>query len=316
MGSIDQALKTDSQLLAIETMKKLLVTGASGFLGWNVCQLARSNWQVYGTYFSQEIVIPGVTTLQVNLRDFPQLQQSFQAIQPDAVVHAAACSQPNFCQSHPEESYAVNVTASGYVADLCADAKIPCAFTSTDLVFDGLNPPYRESDPVCPINIYGAQKVEAERLMRDRHPRTAICRMPLMFGAVPPTATMFVQPFLQTLSEGGTLSLFVDEFRTPVSGTTAARGLLLALKKWEGILHLGGTERISRYDFGRLLADVFQFPDAKIDACRQADVPMAAARSPDVSMDSSLARSLGYTTLSLREELEQFRLVASTATRN
>ncbi|MGB5899024.1 MAG: NAD(P)-dependent oxidoreductase [Geitlerinemataceae cyanobacterium] len=292
-------------------MKKLLVTGASGFLGWNLCQLARSNWQVYGTYFSQDIFIPGVKTFQVNLKDFSQLQQHFQAVQPDAVVHAAACSQPNFCQSHPQESYAVNVTASGYMADLCADANIPCAFTSTDLVFDGSNPPYRETDPVCPINIYGEQKVAAERLMHDRYPRTAICRMPLMFGVVPPTAKTFIQAFLQTLEEGRRLSLFVDEFRTPVSGTTAARGLLLALEKWEGILHLGGTERISRYDFGQMLAEVFNFPDAKIEACRQSDVPMMAPRSPDVSMDSSLARSLGYTTLSLREELEQVRSVVS-----
>jgi dTDP-4-dehydrorhamnose reductase len=292
-------------------MKKLLVTGSSGFLGWNLCQLARLDWQVYGTYFSQEIGIAGVQSDLVDLRDFPQLQQYFQAIQPDAVVHTAACSQPNVCQLHPEESYAVNVTASGYIADLCAEADIPCVFTSTDLVFDGLNPPYRETDRVCPINIYGEQKVEAERLMRDRYPRTAICRMPLMFGVVPPTATTFIQPFLKTLRTGGRLSLFVDEFRTPVSGTTAARGLLLALEKWEGILHLGGTERISRYDFGRLLAEVFNFPDAKIDACRQADVPMAAPRSPDVSMDSSLARSLGYLTLSLREELDRVRLVDS-----
>lgn len=292
-------------------MKKLLVTGASGFLGWNLCQLACSDWQVYGTYFSQEMGIPGVRIDRLDLRDFAQLQQYFQAIQPDAVIHTAACSQPNFCQLHPEESYAVNVTASGYIADLCAEANIPCVFTSSDLVFDGLNPPYRETDPVCPINIYGAQKVEAERLMCDRYPRTAICRMPLMFGAVPPTAITFIQPFLKTLREGGRLSLFVDEFRTPVSGMTAARGLLLTLEQWEGILHLGGTERISRYDFGRLLAEVFNFPDAKIDACRQADVPMAAPRSPDVSMDSSLARSLGYLTVPLREELEQVRLRVS-----
>jgi dTDP-4-dehydrorhamnose reductase len=297
--------------MTIETIKKLLVTGASGFLGWNLCRWGRSEWEVYGTSFSQEIAIPSVKIHRVDLRDFQQLRQYFQALQPDAVIHTAACSQPNFCQSHPQESFAVNVTASGYVAGLCADANIPCVFTSTDLVFDGLNPPYGETDPVCPINIYGEQKVEAERLMGDRYPRTAICRMPLMFGIVPPTASTFIQPFLKTLHEGGRLSLFVDEFRTPVSGTTAAKGLLLALEKWEGILHLGGNERISRYDFGRLLAEVFNFPDAKIDACRQGDVPMAAPRSPDVSMDSSLARSLGYLTVSLREELEQVRLVDS-----
>lgn len=288
-------------------MKKLLVTGASGFLGWNLCHLARSSWQVYGTYCSQAIAIAGVETDRVDLRNFQQFQSYFQAIQPDAVVHAAACSQPNFCQLDPQTSHAVNVTASGYVAGLCAAAGIPCVFTSTDLVFDGEHPPYREIDPVCPINRYGEQKVAAELLMRDIHPRTAICRMPLMFGGVPPTATTFIQPCLNTLRQGGTLSLFVDEFRTPVSGITAARGLLLALEQWEGVLHLGGDDRISRYEFGRLLAEVFDFPQDRIEACRQADVPMAAPRAADVSLDSSLARSLGYLTPGLRQELEQIR---------
>lgn len=284
-------------------MKKLLVTGASGFLGWNLCQLAKQEWDVYGTYFSHSLEIPSINLLKVDLTNFQEFKHIFQEIQPAAVIHTAAQSSPNFCQSYPNESHSINVTASCNIAGLCADYSIPCAFTSTDLVFNGLNPPYKETDPVSPVNLYGEQKVMAEEGMLQHYPMTAICRMPLMFGIVAPPAVSFIQPFIQTLKKGGELNLFTDEFRTPVSGKTAAQGLLLAVEKVQGRIHLGGKESISRYDFGRLLVEVLQLPTAGLKACQQQDVKMAAPRPPNVSLDSTMAFDLGYAPLSLREEL-------------
>ena len=287
-------------------MKKLLVTGASGFLGWNLCQLAKQQWDVYGTYFSKAVEIPGVTLVKADLRDLQEIKQLYSEIKPAAIIHTAAQSSPNFCQTYPDESHQINVTASCNIAELSADDDIPCVFTSTDLVFDGLNPPYRETDLVSPVNRYGEQKVLAEQGMLERYPKVAVCRMPLMFGMAQ-SATSFIQPFIKALREGQELSLFTDEFRTPVSGTTAASGLLLALEKVEGLIHLGGKERVSRYEFGRLMADVLELPQEKLKACRQKDVPMAAPRSADVSLESSKAFALGYEPLSLREELKALR---------
>jgi dTDP-4-dehydrorhamnose reductase len=289
-------------------MKTLLVTGASGFLGWHICQIAEAaGWQVYGTYFSHAIPSSSsITLLKTDLTDFQALQHLMDDIQPHGVIHTAALSSPNSCQTQPDLAYAINVTASCNLAGLCSDRHIPLAFTSTDLVFDGRNAPYSETDPVNPVNRYGEQKVLAELGMRSRYPTTAICRMPLMFGYAP-HAVSFVQPFLKILRSGVPLSLFTDEFRTPVSGTAAARGLLLALETVTGYLHLGGKERVSRYEFGQLMVDVLDISNATITACQQADVPMAAPRPADVSLNSSLAFSLGYTPASLRSELVALR---------
>jgi dTDP-4-dehydrorhamnose reductase len=292
-------------------MKKLLITGASGFLGWHLCQIAKQNWQVYGTYYYHNIEISGINLIKLDLTNFAELEQAFREIQPDAVIHTAARSQPNFCQIHPEESHLINVTASSNIAGLCADYAIPCVFTSTDLVFDGLNAPYKETDAVCPVNIYGEQKVLAEIQMLERYPMTAVCRMPLMFGNATPTAKSFIQPFIEILNQRKELNLFIDEFRTPTSAKTAAQGLLLALAKVNGIIHLGGKERISRYDFGRLLVDVFQLPAIGLKGCRQQDVQMAAPRPADVSLDSSKAFILGYQPRSIKEELEELALLIS-----
>jgi dTDP-4-dehydrorhamnose reductase len=285
-------------------MKTLLITGASGFLGWHIGQLARDRWQVYGTYKTKPFNAEGVIPVAVDLINEIALSQVFQDLKPDAVIHTAAISQPNDCQQHPQASHAINVAASWAIASLCADQAIPYAFTSSDMVFDGRNPPYREADPVSPINLYGEQKAAAEVGILERYPAAAICRMPLMFGAAP-TAPSFLQPFLKKLRSGEVLHLFTDEFRTPVSGHTAAKGLMLVIEnQMGGRIHLGGKERVSRYDFGRLMVDVFDIQNAKIEGCRQADVPMAAPRPPDVSMDSSYAFSLGYAPGSVKEELE------------
>ncbi|HEY9640201.1 MAG TPA: NAD(P)-dependent oxidoreductase [Coleofasciculaceae cyanobacterium] len=287
-------------------MKKLLITGASGFLGWHLCQLAQPDWQVYGTYHTHAVSIPGVTLIPIDLTDHLALRSLVHTLQPDGIIHAAALSQPNACQTYPDLSYRINTLTSWAIAELCAEASIPCVFTSSEQVFDGLHPPYRETDPVCPINLYGQHKVAAEVGMLERYPEAAICRMPLMFGAAP-TADSFIQPFLQRLRSGQILNAFTDEIRTPVSGRDAAHGLLLALEKVKGYLHLGGQERLSRYAIAQILIEVLEIKNAQVTPCQQADVPMAAPRPPDLSLDSSLALSLGYSPQLFKAALQLLR---------
>ena len=283
------------------------MTGVSGFLGWNICQAARKEWEIFGTVFSHPVEISGVNILKTDLTDFKKLKNLFQEICPDAVIHTAAKSDPNFCQINKTESHKVNVDVPITIAKLCADDSIPCVFTSTDLVFNGLNAPYREEDTVCPVNIYGEQKVSAEEGMLKHYPGVAICRMALMFGASWPDAKSFIQPTIESMREGRALRLFVDEFRTPVSAKAAVSGIFLALEKVRGLIHLGGVERISRYDFGRLLMDILDIQTAKVLPCEQKDIVMAAPRPPDVSLDSSKAFALGFKPLSLIEELKALR---------
>ncbi|MEM9088720.1 MAG: NAD(P)-dependent oxidoreductase [Cyanobacteria bacterium P01_F01_bin.53] len=288
-------------------MTKLLVTGASGFLGWNLCQIAAKDWDVYGVYHSRSLTIPGTTLLKADLTNPQDLQSLFKTVQPDAVVHLAAESSPNYCQDHPEVSHQLNVIVSRDIAKQSADADIPLAFASSEQVFDGLNPPYKEEDPPSPVNLYGEQKALAELEVLTAYPKAAVCRMPLMFGAVPPTASSFLQHFIQALRDERELKLFVDEIRVPVSGMTAAKGLLLALDKVQGRIHLGGKEPISRFDFGRLMVEIFELSAEGLRASRQQDVIMSAPRPPDLSLDSTKAFALGYAPLSIREELENLR---------
>jgi dTDP-4-dehydrorhamnose reductase len=289
-------------------MRKLLVTGASGFLGWNICSKASRKWSVTGITFSNVVKIPDVSTLKCDLTNYRDLKRLFSEVQPDSVIHTAAASQPEYCQVNQTESRRINVDVPHNIAGLCADYNISCAFTSTDLVFDGLNPPYGEQDPACPVNVYAEQKVLAEEGMTKRFPETAICRIPLMFGASPASSQSSLQIILNALMKKQKLNLFTDEYRTPISAGTAFSGLLLALENVSGILHLGGCERVSRYELGMLTARIFQKNATGLIPCRSSEVFAAAPRAPDVSLDSSKAKALGFSPLPLKEELKNLKL--------
>ena len=274
-------------------MSRLLVTGASGFLGWHICREAiRQGWQVGAVKQSNQVGVEGVTELSVDLRERGQVERVFREFSPDAVIHAAALANPNICEQQPVLSYAVNVDATAFVCELCAD--IPLIFTSTDLVFDGEHAPYSEEDAVGPLMVYGRHKVEAENIVR-KNSHGLVCRMPLMFGMRGDKPAGFTGPWFAKLERGEKLTLFVDEYRTPVGGQDAARGLLIALNSGiVGTLHIGGPDRISRYEFGLAFCEAFGFSQELIEPVPQNSVSMPAPRARDVALDSSRAFALGY----------------------
>jgi len=285
------------------TKKKLLVTGAGGFLGWNICRTAVNGFSVTGVYHVRPVAVDCVRPEQCDITDFRALRELFLRIKPDAVIHAAAESKPEVCQEHPEITKKINVDSSLAIAVLCGDRNLPCVFTSSDLVFGGGVPPYNEECEPSPVSVYGEQKAAAEAGMRGRHGGTVICRMPLMYGDAPPQAGSFIQPMISSILADNKLRLFSDEFRTPVSGSAASRGLLLALNGTSCILHLGGRERLSRYDFGVKVARALGRPGAPLAAVSRNNVTFRAPRPADVSLDSSKAMALGYDPAPIDEEL-------------
>ena len=289
-------------------MTRLLFTGASGFLGYNFLRLFHRRFEITGTCLTHPPERSPAPCTQLDLTDPSQVRAFFQDFRPQAVIHAAAMSNPNTCQTRPEDSRSANLEATVLLAGLCAGEGLPFVFTSTDLVFDGEAAPYREGDPPRPLSVYGEHKAQAEEEVLARHPGAVVCRMPLMFGESGPANQSFLTFMLQALHEGRELKLFTDEWRTPVSGADAARGLALALelaqaKGFSDILHLGGPERLSRYEFGEIFLRVLGRTEVTPAACLRADVPMPAPRPRDVSLDSARAFGFGYAPRTVEEEL-------------
>jgi dTDP-4-dehydrorhamnose reductase len=133
--------------------------------------------------------------------------------------------------------------------------------------------------------------------------------MPLMFGDAPPNAKSFIQPLMQAMLRGQTCTLFTDEFRSPVSGADVAQGIVMLIDKAEGIIHLGGRQRMSRFDFGLLLAMAMGVTAPVLTPCRQSDMTMVAKRPPDVSLNSTKAFMLGYAPDTVAEALPKLSCI-------
>ncbi len=287
---------------------RLLITGASGFLGSWLCEAAQPQWQVTGLYNSRPGNDTAVNWVRANLCELDKLDALITRLQPQAIIHLAAISNTPYCEAHPKETTKLNVDVPIALAQTCAQQKIPLIFTSSDLVFDGEHSPYKEDAPVNPHTVYGQQKAQAEAGVMAACPDAIVVRMPLMFGFGKTAPNNFMTRLLEALKAGEPISLFDDEIRNPLSAKTAAQGLLLALElaltqRHRGLLHLGGPEAVSRYQLGVMLADAQGYSSENLQACSQDDITFAMPRPKDVCTDCSLAHSLGFAPPSLAEQL-------------
>jgi dTDP-4-dehydrorhamnose reductase len=288
--------------------RRILVTGASGFLGWNLLRAPWADREWIGCSYRHDPELSGLDVLRTDLTVPGAIPALLDTMQPDVVLHTAAITDLTVCERDPDGTSQINVEVPEILARLCAERGIRLVFTSSDMVFDGHNPPYDEAGQPCPINIYGHQKAEAEARVLAANPGAAICRMPLMFGAAGPWAHNFLPEWIGTLAENNPLMLFTDEYRAPVSASVAQSGLRIAVEQQvSGILHLGGEERMSRYDFGELLCKVWGYESALLQAVQRADVDGMAPRPADTFLDSRRAKRLGYTAPSLQEQLTKLK---------
>ena len=284
-------------------MKKLIITGASGFLGYHILRLAEPDWEVYGITHSKSFDFAKAVAINCDLRNYIELGNFIDDIEPDAIIHTAAIADANFCEQNKELSYEVNVEAAKNLAGICCDYNIPFVFTSTDLVFDGKRGMYKEDDAKNPVSVYGEQKSAAEDEVLRIYPLASIFRLPLMFGFPDASTSNYLQKFISQIENEEPVKLFYDEYRSICGARSIAEGILKLMGN-AGVIHLAGKENLSRYEFGLKAAKAFNLNQSLLESCSQKDVKMAAPRPADVSLDISKAVSLGYAPIYLEEELK------------
>jgi dTDP-4-dehydrorhamnose reductase len=284
-------------------MKKILVTGISGFLGWHIAEHLQNDFKLLGIYNKTKPELKNIELEQLNLTDNRSGTSFLNQHQPDAILHLAANSNPNDCEQNPS-SQVINVDVTVNLAKYSAAQNIPFIFTSTDLVFDGENAPYSPTDTPNPIMVYGKQKLEAEQKVLKVNPKAIVTRMPLMYG-LPKNGLGFMNAWLRNLQAGRNIYCFTDEYRTATFGGDAAQGIFALLKnKASGIFHLGGGERMSRFEFATQMATHFGLDKNLIIPSLQKDVNMPAKRPADVSLDSNKAFTFGFLPKKMTDNLE------------
>jgi dTDP-4-dehydrorhamnose reductase len=277
-------------------MARILVTGASGQLGAYLLRelspAARSGHSVVawsGTVVGERF---GVPLRPVDLGNEADVTGAFADVCPDVVLHAGAVARVADCHRDHAAAHRVNVEGTAVLARLAAPTGARLVYVSTDLVFDGERAPYRESDPVCPLSVYARTKADAEAVVLAT-PRAVVARVSLLFGPSLCGRPTFFDEQVTALCAGRPITLFRDEWRTPLHLATAANALLeLAWSDCTGLLHVGGPERLSRLEMGMRLAASLGADASRIIAVGRNDVPAAEPRPCDTALDSSRWRSL------------------------
>jgi dTDP-4-dehydrorhamnose reductase len=283
---------------------RILLTGAAGRLGG---RLALRLAQTHDVVLSRHLrpVPPGPPALGLDLLVPGSFGAVLEASGARAVVHAAALADPDVCESDPGRARAVNVRASEALARLCGARGIRFVLVSTDLVFSGERPRWRETDAASPLSVYGRTKLEAERAILSACPDAAVARVSLVCGRGFGPAPTASEAVVWALREGRPARLFTDEYRSPVDSRSVADGLgILAEGHASGVFHLGGPERLSRYELGRRTALHNGLDPGILLAMRAAERAARAPRPRDASLDSTRAATeLGWTAMPIAESV-------------
>jgi dTDP-4-dehydrorhamnose reductase len=259
-----------------------LITGASGALG---SYLLRASAGESVIAWSGSTRTPPF--VPVDLTDPDAIARAFEAAKPDIVVHAGAMSRVEACHCDPELASRINTTGTDLLCRLGGRSRL--VYVSTDMVFDGERAPYRESDAPSPLSVYGKTKADGE-LPVQPIPNGVVARLSLLFG--PTAQPTFFSHLVQALEVGEPVSLFTDEWRTPLGLAAAARMLIaLARSDFTGTIHLGGSERMSRWEMGRRLARHLRLSDAILNPRERNTAGSAEPRPRDVSLDTTLWRT-------------------------
>lgn len=212
----------------------------------------------------------------LDITEEPSVAEFLHRVQPDAVIHCAAFTAVDRCESERELAFAVNATGTANIARACSQAGVWMIAISTDYVFSGdLDRPYTESDPTGPRSVYGESKRAAEIAVQHICPNHTIARIAWLYG---PGGPSFVHTMLKLGAEQDSIKVVDDQIGNPTSTLAVAAGIERILGAGlKGIVHLTCEGEATWCDFAREIFRVRGI-DCEVTPCGTEEFPRPAPR--------------------------------------
>jgi dTDP-4-dehydrorhamnose reductase len=219
----------------------------------------------------------GAGSQDADIRDPRQLHCLFDKARPEFTVLTAAYTDVDGCERNPQRAQEVNHRGAVHVAQAARNAGSKLLFVSSDYVFDGAkSTPYEHNDPLCPINVYGRSKADAERGIQEIIPDCCIVRTSWLFGA---GGKCFPNTILELAQRRRELEVVDDQIGSPTFNSDLARAIVRLVRAGShGIFHVTNAGACSWYQFAREVLAAAGLSTVTVKPVSTQEFPRAARR--------------------------------------
>lgn len=266
-------------------MKKLLITGSSGFLGSRLALYYKDKY---------ELLLPTHSELNVSREE--AVMAYMEQFQPDIVLHCAALSNTWYCEQHPDESHRVNVQGTVKIAKACKHIGAKLVFMSSDQVYNGtpVSGPLKEQDVFQPVNVYGRHKLEAEQRALRNNPMSVALRLTWMYdvpGSHMKLNSNILVNIQKALDEGTTIKAATHEYRGVTNVWDVVRNMEQTLELPGGIYNYGSGNHIDSYTLFLKVANIMGAKEPSTFILP--DEERFSEQTRNLTMDCSLINNFG-----------------------
>ena len=286
-------------------MEKILLTGGTGFFCTRFAAKYKNTYEILSASSSM-----------LDVTDEFKVTESIKKFNPDYVIHAAAIASTEFCDKNPELAYKINVTGAVNVAKACKEFNSKMIFLSSEQVFNGnIEPgPYTEEITPLPNTVYGENKLEAERILKETLDELWILRFTWLFGLPERNCNMSPNILWDTLSsvlKGNKIKSTPNEYR----GLTYVYEVIDQFPQIfnipYGTYHFGSHNSLSRYDICSLILKEIGL-EHKIDKLLEKDLDKYKSHSRDIRLCTDKIKKynieFSVSEKAIKKCLKEFRL--------
>ena len=290
---------------------KIMILGANGFTGRRILKRLSSKHQVLACSLHPDILPEeGYEFHILDMQSVDATDALLNNFRPDVIINASAMSVVDYCEQHPEEAYALNVTAVKHLAEYSQSNSCRLIHLSTDFVFDGTaTEAYTETDTTNPINYYGKTKQWSEEVIEQACTNYAIARIEVVYGKPFNGQHGNIVHLVKTrLENGQSIRVVSDQFRSPTWVEDIARAIESLLSdKYQGIYHICGGETMSVADIAYRVAKHFGLDTSLIQPVTTDEMNEATPRPLFSPMNTEKAlKEFGYQPSRLEEGFKEW----------
>ena len=282
-------------------MKKVLVTGVNGQLGFDVVKQLNK----------KRIEVCGVDIDDFDITNKEQAVTYIGNFKPDLLIHCAAYTAVDKAEDEPEKCSAINITGTQNIAVACKQIGVEMIYVSTDYVYGGENnEPYAETDKLNPLSVYGQTKLEGERIVAQTLDKHYIVRTSWVFGV---NGNNFVKTMLRLGREKPQLKVVADQIGSPTYTVDLAAAIIRLTDTGRyGVYNISNEGFCSWYEFA---CQIFAEAGIKtpVNPIKTAEFPTKAVRPLNSRMSKEKLYSVGVSKMphwkdAVKRYLEELQL--------